>query len=85
MYERTIRYYDHPKTDLSKNDCNIAFKGCDPNEPVNILTNTVFNNMSSFIPNEITLIDDRDQIWIKQKIKCLIHEKNLVYKETSSK
>ena len=41
--------------------------------------------MSSFIPNEITLIDDRDQIWIKQKIKCLIHEKNLVYKETSSK
>ena len=39
-----------------------------------------FDIMSNFIPNKIILIDTRDSPWIKKKIKVLIHDENLVYK-----
>ena len=73
MYERTIWHYDHPKSDLIKNENSfellIDFESCDPNEPVSILAHIVFNNMSSFVPNEATVIEDRDQVWINKRSK----------------
>ena len=57
-----------------------TFEDCESNMQVNILTDTFFDIMSNFIPNKIILIDTRDSPWIKKKIKVLIHDENLVYK-----
>ena len=66
MYEGTTRHYDHLKIDLINNDNSFEYYICF----WRLWSKwTVFNNISSFIPNETTLIDDSDQIWIKQKIK----------------
>ena len=45
-------------------------------EKASILTKTMLNIMSIFIPNEIVTIDDRDPPWIDNKIKSLIKYKN---------
>ena len=36
--------------------------------------------MSNFIPNETMLVNDRDPPWITSKLKNIIQEKNLLYK-----
>ena len=36
---------------------------------------SIFNIMSNFIPNEIVAIDDRDPLWINNKIKSLVENK----------
>ena len=41
-------------------------------EKTSILTKTILNIMSNFVPNEIVTIDDRDLPWINNKIKSLI-------------
>ena len=38
-------------------------------EKASILTKTLLNIISNFIPNEIVTIDDRGSPWIKNKIK----------------
>ena len=35
----------------------------------------IFNIMSNLIPNEIVIIDDRDPLWINNKIKSLVENK----------
>ena len=46
-----------------------------------MLTITLLNIMSNFIPNETKLVDDRDPPWITRKLKNMIQEKNLFYKK----
>ena len=46
-----------------------------------MLTITLLNIMSNFIPNETKLVDDRDPPWITRKLKSMIQEKNLFYKK----
>ena len=49
-------------------------------EKASILTKTLLNIMSNFIPNEIVTIDDRDPPWINNKIKSLIKNKTEYFK-----
>ena len=85
-YERTVWHYQQAETALIKRsleyfDAQNAFLNCNTNEQVSVLTKTVLNIMSNFIPNETVLVDDRDPVWITSKLKNMIQEKNLFYKK----
>ena len=93
LYERTVWHYQQANTELVKRslenfDWERAFSNCNPNEQVSVLTvltvltETVLNIMSNFIPNETILVDDRDPPWITSKLKSMIQKKNLFYKKS---
>ena len=46
-----------------------------------MLTKTILNIMSNFIPNETVLVNERNPLWIKRKTKSAIQVKNLFYKK----
>ena len=84
-YERHIWHYEHANTDLISKamegfDWNNSFSNKDVNEKASILTKTVLNIMSNYIPNEIITIDDKDSPWINNKIKSLIKHKTEYFK-----
>ena len=66
MISKAIRGFDWDKAVLDKST----------EEKASVLTKTILNIMSNFIPNEIVTIDDRDPPWINNKIKLLIKSKN---------
>ena len=70
MIFKAIQGFDWDKAFLDKNT----------EEKASILTKTILNIMSNFIPNEIVTIDDRDPPWINSKIKSLIKNKNESFK-----
>ena len=57
-----------------------AFLDKSTKEKASILTKTILNIKSSFIPNEIVPIDDRDPPWISNKIKSLIKNETEYFK-----
>ena len=61
-------------------DWDKAFFDKRTKEKASILTKTILNIMSNFIPNEIVTIDDRDPPWINNKIKSLIKNKTEYFK-----
>ena len=84
-YERHIWHYKHANTDMISKaiqgfDWDKAFLDKSTEEKASILTKTILNIMSNFIPNEIVTIDDRDPPWINNKIKSLIKNKNEYFK-----
>ena len=54
------------------------------NKKVNIFNETILNILRNFIPHETVLCDDRDPPWFDNKIKSLIHEKNITFKRFRS-
>ena len=80
-YERAVWHYQQANTEfiqrfLESFDEKNAFSNCNSNEQVSVLTKTLLNIMSNFIPNETILVDDRDPPWITRKLKGMILEKN---------
>ena len=84
-YERHIWHYEHANTDMVSKamegfDWNNLFLNKDVNEKATILTKTVLNIMSNYIPNEIITIDDKDPDWINNQTKSLIKHKTEYFK-----
>ena len=81
-YERHIWHYKHANTDMISTaiqgfDWDKAFIDKSTEEKASVLlTKTILNIMSNFIPNEKITIDDRDPPWVNNKIKSLIKNKN---------
>ena len=48
---------------------------------MNIFNETILNILRNFILHETVLRDDRDPLWFDNKIKSLIHEKNITFKQ----
>ena len=85
-YEGTVWHYRQADTELIQRslesfDWKNAFSNLNPNEQVSVLTKTLLNIISNFIPNETILVDDRDPHWTTRKLKSMIQEKNLFYKK----
>ena len=57
-----------------------AFLNKNVNKKGNIFNETILNILRNFIPHETVLCDDRDPPWFNNKIKSLIHEKNIIFK-----
>ena len=51
---------------------------------MNIFNETILNILRNFIPHETVLCDDRDSPLFYNKIKSLIHEKNITLKRFRS-
>ena len=51
---------------------------------MNIFNETILNKLRNLIPHETVLCDDRDPPWFDNKIKSLIHEKNITFKRFRS-
>ena len=51
---------------------------------MNAFNETVLNILRNFITHETVLCDDRDPPWFNNKIKSLIHEKNITFKRFRS-
>ena len=61
-----------------------AFLNKNVNEKVNIFNEKILNILRNFIPHEIVLCDGRDPPWFNNKIKSLIHEKDITCKRFRS-
>ena len=84
-YERHVWHYEHAIVDMiskaiERFDWDNAFLGKNVNEKVSILTKTILNIMSNYIPNEIITIDDKDPPRVNNKIKSLMKNKNEYFK-----
>ena len=47
---------------------------------VGIFNSTILNILSNFIPHESVVCDDKDPLWFNKKIRALIQEKNVAFK-----
>ena len=79
-YLREVWYYKDANTDLLKRGISEfnwkrAFLNTTVDEKVGILTKTVFNIISNFIPHEKILCNDKDPPWFSKKLRKLINKK----------
>ena len=49
------------------------------NEQILLLNRTILNISHNFIPNKIILCDDRDPLWMNERIEHLIKKKKDIY------
>ena len=89
-YERHIWHYEDAHVDgISKAidgfNWDQAFANKNIDENVSILTKTVLNIKSNYVPNEVITINDKDPPWINKKIKSLIHNKNEFFRKSFKK
>ena len=85
-YERHVWHYEHANVDMISKaiegfDWRKAFSEKSVDEKASILTQTLLNILSNFIPNEIVTINDRDPPWINNKIRSLIKNKTIFFKK----
>ena len=55
------------------------FSGKNVHKPVKVFNKTLLNISRNFIPNKITLCDDRDRPWMNDEIKKFIKRKNWIF------
>ena len=84
QYYREVCYYNDANTELIRPavdqfNWQKAFLNKNINEKVTIFNQTILNILRNFIPHETVLCDDRDPRWFNNKIKSLIHEKNITF------
>ena len=58
----------------------LAFLNTNVNEKVDIFYSTILNIPCNFIPHEFVVCDDKDPPWFNKKIRALIQEKNVAFK-----
>ena len=85
-YRRRIWFYDRADARAIQKSIQI-FNWCEhighltcPNQQVEILTETLLNIFSNFIPNKTITVRPRQAPWITQSIKNFILKKNRAYK-----
>ena len=89
QYYREVWHYNNVNTELIRRavdqfNWQKAFLNKNINEKVNIFNETILNILRNFIPHETVLCDDRDSPLFYNKIKSLIHEKNITLKRFRS-
>ena len=84
-YEREVWHFKKANTDHIKRPINgfpweRSFANLDINDKVHLFNKTIRNILSNFIPHETITFDDRDPPWINNRVKHLINEKSVIYK-----
>ena len=85
-YRRRIWFYDRADVLAIRKSVQM-FRWCEsigdlicPNQQVEVLTQTLLNIFSNFIPNKVITVRPRQAPWITQSIKNFIRKKNRAYK-----
>ena len=84
-YVREVWYYKDANNELIRRAINEvnwqrAFLITSVNEKVDIFNSTILNIFSNFIPHEFVVCDDKDPPWFNKKIRALIQEKYVAFK-----
>ena len=86
VYERRI--WDFSKADtnsiqqaISKIKWQSSFLNLNVNERVEMLTTTIMNVCSNYIPNKVIKVRDKDAPWMNPEIKHLILDKAKIYRK----
>ena len=61
-------------------DWDRAFEGLDLNGQVLLLTETITNIFSNYVPNKIITVRNKDALWMTAEVKRMILEKAKIYK-----
>ena len=84
-YVREVWHYKDANTELIRRAINEfnwqrAFLNTNVNEKVDIFNSTILNIFSNFILHISVVCDDKDPPWFNKKIRALIQEKNVAFK-----
>ena len=84
-YVREVWHHKDANTEVIRRAINEfnwqrAFLNTSINEKVYIFNSTILNILSNFIPHEYVVCDDKDPPWFNKKIRALIQEKNVAFK-----
>ena len=87
-YPREIWYYKQANTELIRRaitdfNWNRDFLNTNVNEKISVFSNTVTNILSTLIPHESIVCDDKDPPWFNKALKSLIQEKKRHSKNTA--
>ena len=82
---REVWHYKDANTELIRRAINEfnwqrAFLNTNVNEKVDIFNSTILNILSNLIPHEVLVYDDKEPPWFNKKIRALIQEKNVAFK-----
>ena len=88
-YKRKVWHFKDARSDLIQRSINLfdwerVLTNLDVNQQVNILTETLSNIFSNFIPNETISCSSKDPPWISTAIKCALRRKNRLFKKYTS-
>ena len=84
-YVREVWHYKDANTELIRRAINEfnwqrAFLNTNVNEKVDIFNSTILNIFSNFILHISVVCDGKDPPWFNKKIRALIQEKNVAFK-----
>ena len=84
-YVREVWHYKDANTELIRRAINEfnwqrVFLNTNVNEKVDIFNSTILNIFSNFIPHISVVCDGKDPPWFNKKIRALIQEKNVAFK-----
>ena len=84
-YVREVWHYKDANTELIRRAINEfnwqrVFLNTNVNEKVDIFNSTILNIFSNFILHISVVCDDKDPPWFNKKIRALIQEKNVAFK-----
>ena len=84
-YVREVWHYKDANTELIRRAINEfnwqrAFLNTNVNEKVDIFNSTILNILSNLIPHEFLVYDDKEPPCFNKKIRALIQEKNVAFK-----
>ena len=84
-YEREIWHYGQGNTEFIRRavhefNWQREFSNLNINGRVSFFDKTILNIVSNFIPHETIICDDRDPPWINTRIRNLINDKKMLYK-----
>ena len=85
-YAREVWDYEKAQADLinraiDRFDWVNLFLDKNINEQVLLFNRTILNIFHNFIPNKIILCDDRDPLWMNDRIKHLIKKKKAIFQK----
>ena len=60
-------------------DWDGCFEGLDVNGQVSLLTETITNIFSNFVPNKVITVRNKDAVWMTAEVKRLLLEKSKIY------
>ena len=88
-YKRKVWHFKDARSDLIQRNINLfdweqVLTNLDVNQQVNILTETLSNIFSNFIPNKTISCSYKDPPWTSTAIKCALRRKNRFFKKYTS-
>ena len=59
---------------------DVLFQGLDINGRVSLLTETIPNIFSNFVPNKVITVKNKDSVWMTPEVKNVLREQGKVYR-----